>query len=316
MRNNITPTVEGGLLTAIAVVLGLASVYVPVFGVVIEFFLAVPIVVLTVRQGVGKGFMSVGVSFLLLSMFVGPLLSSRIALSFGICGLVLGFCILKNFDAVKCFLSTLVAAFVAQIIAVAILTAFMGINVMETQLDMVKESFDQSFRMYESMGIEKAEIDEARDRVEPTLKLLSYLMPVLLLCMALINTVACWLTAHWIFPKLRLKIPELPAFKYWKFPQVFMYIAAFSLIGLYWGGTREITLLYEISVNCLVFAMVVGVIQGFSLMSFFADRHNVSKFMRRLIFLILILNMMLLEIVAFTGLFDMIFDYRKRFSGD
>ena len=314
MGRNITPTVEGGLLTAIAVILGLMSVYVPVFGVVMEFFLAVPIVVLTVRQGTGKGFMAVLVSFLLLSMLTGPVLASRIALSFGICGLVFGYCILQNFGAVKSFIITLVSAFVSQIVAVGILTVFMGINVMETELNLIQESFDQSFQMYESMGMGKEQIDEAKSQVAPTLELLSHLMPVLLLMLALINTIACKLTSQWIFPKIGMKeISTFPQFREWKFPVAFMYIAAFSFIGMYWGFTREWTLIYEISINLLIFAMIVGAVEGFALMSFFADRHNVSKFMRRLIFFILILNMTLLEIVAFTGLFDMIFDYRKRF---
>ena len=53
-------------------------------------------------------------------------------------------------------------------------------------------------------------------------------------------------------------------------------------------------------------------IQGLSVFSFAADRYNVSKFLRRLIFAMIILNMMFMQIAAFVGLFDMIFDYRKK----
>ena len=297
---------------AIAVVLGLISVYVPVIGIIVEFFLAVPIAVITVRQGTGKGFSALIVSFLLLSMFSGPLLAARIALSFSVCGLIMGYCLRKNFGAVKLFFATLVTAFIAQIIAVLMLTAVLGIDVMGTQLDMVKESFDESFKMYETMGVAKVEIDEARAQLEPTIKLLSYLMPTLLLLMALINTVACYLTAHWIFPKLQIKIPGMPPFNEWRFPIIFLYITAFAMIGIYWGGTREWNFLYTVSVNAVIFAMGFGLVQGFSLLSYLADKYNISKFFRRVIFIILILNFMFLEIVAFTGLFDMAFDYRKK----
>ena len=153
MQSKLSPTVEGGLLTAITVILGLASTFLPIIGVVIEFFCAVPIVVLTVRQGLKKGFLALIASFLILSMFIGVILSMRIALSFGICGLVLGYCVRKNFDAVKCFLATFASAAVAQVIAIAILTFAMGINLMETEMTSVKEMFEEVFKTYEAAGV-------------------------------------------------------------------------------------------------------------------------------------------------------------------
>ncbi|MBQ9479290.1 MAG: DUF2232 domain-containing protein, partial [Selenomonadaceae bacterium] len=55
-------------------------------------------------------------------------------------------------------------------------------------------------------------------------------------------------------------------------------------------------------------------VQGLSLMSFAADHFKLSKLIRRLLFLVVLLNGMLLQAVAFTGLFDMYFDYRKRLA--
>lgn len=313
MKSNVTPLVEGGLLTAIAVILGLATVYLPILGLAIEFFCAVPIVVLTFRQGEGKGLMSLTVSFVLLAMFVGPILAMRIALSFGICGLILGYCLRRGLGAVKCFVATLVTAFIAQVIAIGLLTTAMGINVMETEISAVKESFEQTFQMYESMGVDQETISQARAQVEPTLQLLGFLMPTILMLMAVFNALACYLTSQWIFKKLRLKFAEpMPPFAEWRFPIIFLYVAAFSILGVYWGGTRGWDLLYTISINATFISMTVGLLQGLSLLSCLADRYNVSKLVRRIIFVIIILNMMTLEIVAFTGLFDMIFDYRKK----
>lgn len=317
MNSRITPTVEGGLLTAIAVILGLASIYLPILGLFVEFFCAVPIVILTVRQGAGKGFLSLVASFLILTMFVGPLLSMRIALSFGICGLVLGYCIEKNFGTVKCFIATFVTAFFAQIVAIAILTFVMGVNVMETELSSVQEMFDESFKMYETMGMDKQSIDEIRAQVAPTLELMSYLMPFLLAIMGLLNAVTCYLTSKWIFAKLRIKFVEpLPPFAEWRFPRIFLYLVAFSAIGVYWGATREWMLLYTVAVNVSFFATGIGFIQGLAVLSATADRFNVSKFWRRLLFIVIIFNMFFIELVSFTGLFDMVFDYRKKFRND
>lgn len=315
MSSRVTPTVEGGLLTAIAVILGLAATYLPVVGVFVEFFCAVPIVVLSVRQGAAKGALALVASFLILSMFIGPLLAMRIALSFGVCGLVLGYCVSKGFSAVKCFVATLIAAFFAQVVAVAIVTFVMEVNVLEMELSGVQEAFEDSFKMYETMGVDKQAIEELRGQVAPTLQLMGYLMPFLLALMGLLNAIICYVTSRWIFTKLRMKFVEpLPEFAAWRFPKIFLYMVAFAVIGVYWGATREWTLLYTISVNVSFVATGIGFVQGLAVLSAVAEHFKVSKFWRRLVFVVIILNMLFIEIVAFTGLFDMVFDYRKRLS--
>ena len=315
--SKVTPTVEGGLLTAITVILGLAAVYLPIFGAFVEFFCGVPIVVLTVRQGVKRGAISLASSLILLTIFVGPLLSMRIALSFGLCGLVLGICMARGLDTVKSFLATLGAAFIAQIFAVGILMLALDVNPMDVELKAVQEAFDESFKMYEEMGVDQAAIAQLREQVAPSIELIKYLLPMILLIMAVINAAACYLTAKWIFQKLRMKFLEpLPPFHEWRFPITFLYLASFAILGVYWGSTRGLELLYTISVNAAFFAMSVGLLQGLAVLSCVAEHYNVSTWLRRVIFVIIILNMLTIQIVAVTGMFDMIFDYRKKFSDE
>ena len=312
MGRGITPTIESGLLVAITVIIGLVTVYVPIIGMFAEFFCAVPLAVLTARQGAGKGLTALVVTFILLSMLISPVLAIRLALSFGICGVILGWCVQKNFGAAKIFLSTLMVASAAQVFTLGLLIVLMDINLIDTQIEMVRESFDESFAMYESMGVEKERIAEAKTQVEPALQTLAFLMPTLIMLTALINTLAVWFTARWIFPKLQLKLPTMPPFVEWKFPAIFCYTTIIGGLGIYWGLTRSWTGIYEISLNLLIVSALVGLVQGFSLLSFIFDRYKVSKFMRRFLYVLFVLNMFFLQLVAVTGLIDMLFDYRKR----
>ena len=313
MRKSITPTIEGGLLVAITVIMGLVTVYVPILGMLVEFFCAVPLAVLTTRQGAGKGLTALVVTFMLLSILISPLLAARIALSFGICGVALGWCIRKNFGAVKIFLITLIVASAAQVVSLTLLLAIMDVNFIEMQIDMVRESFDESFKLYESMGVEQARIAEAKSRVEPMLQMMMFLMPTLIMLSALINTLAVWFTSKWIFPKLQMKLPTFPPFAEWKFPSLFMYLAIVSWLGLYWGFTRGWTNIYEIALNLTIVSMLIGLVQGLSLLSYIFDRYKISKLVRRLLYVLIFLNMLFIQLVAITGLVDMLFDYRKKF---
>ena len=312
MGKSVTPTVEGGLLVAITIILGLITVYVPILGMFAEFFCAVPVAVLTARQGAGKGLTALVVTFILLSMLISPVLSLRLTLSSGTCGVALGWCVRKNFDAIRIFLFTLITASAAQVLSIALLLFVMDINVIEMQLDVLRESFSESFQMYESMGVDKERIAATQEQVEPMLEFLALLIPTLITISALVTATAIWLAAHWIFPKLQIKIPTLPPFAQWKFPAAFFYTALIGGLGLYWGLTRGWTNIQEISINLLIISGLIGFVQGLSLMSFIFDRYKISKLVRRFIYVILILNMLLVQLVAITGLIDMLFDYRKR----
>ncbi len=316
MGRNITPTVEGGLFVAITVIMGLVTVYVPILGMFLEFFCAVPLALLTARQGAGKGLTALVVAFILLAILISPLLAARIVLSFGICGVALGWCVKKNFGAVRIFLTTLIVASAAQVLSLWLLLVIMDVNFIETQVEMVRESFNESFAMYEGMGVDKARINEAKSQVEPALQTLTFLMPTLLMLSALINSVAVWFTSKWIFPKLQMKLPTMPPFAEWKFPALFFYTGIIGGLGIYWGLTRGWTEIYEISLNLTIVSMIIGLVQGLALLSFIFDRYKISKIMRRIFYVILVLNMFLLQLVAITGLVDMLFDYRKRLFKD
>lgn len=313
MRRSVTPTIEGGLLAAITVIIGLIAVYIPILGMFAEFFCAVPLAILTARQGVGKGLTALFVTFILLSILISPIHAARLVLTFGICGVVLGWCVRKNFGAVKIFILTLMVSSAAQIFMLFLMIFVLDLNLIDTQIEMLRESFDSSFAMYESMGVDPAQIKEAKSQVEPAIQMFVLIIPTLIMLTALLNTLAVWFTTKLIFPKLQLKLPSMPPFAEWKFPEVFAFTATFAALGIYWGFTRGWTVIYEISLNTLIISATVGLVQGFSLLSATLDRYNVSKFARRFLYVLLILNAFFLQLVAITGLADMIFDYRKRF---
>ena len=94
---------------------------------------------------------------------------------------------------------------------------------------------------------------------------------------------------------------------------LFPYLFAFSLIGIYWGATRDIAWLYQAALNGYLIAFVAGLVQGISLVQFLMQRFGLSLFVRILIYAFIALNGFLTQIISWTGLFDIAFDYRKKF---
>ncbi|MBE8955030.1 MAG: YybS family protein [Quinella sp. 2Q5] len=313
MVRNVTPTIEGGLLVAITVIMCLAAAYVPVLGILVEIFCAVPMAVLTARQGAGKGFTALIVATILLAILIGPLQAVLLMTGSGLCGYALGWCVRKNFSAVKIFLTVLIVSSVAQIFMFALWMLVMDIS-LETQLKMLHEFLDEGLTLAGQMGwLDQSQVPEAKAQVGAQLDSFVFLLPMLVLMSALLNAAVVWFTSKWIFPKLQMKLPSFPPFAEWKFPSVFLYMAAFGAIGMYWGFTRGWTELYGLSLNVTFAALLTGLVQGLSLVSFVMDRYSVSKVLRWILYLLIVFNAFLSQLVALTGLIDMLFDYRKKF---
>ena len=312
MNNKITPLVEGGLLAAITAILGLAATFLPIVGLIVEFFCPIPIVILTVRQGLKIGAAAVVASFLLTLIFMGPVLAIRLVLNFSLCGLVLGQCLRLKLNAVKCFVPTFIMACASQIVILIMFMAIMGVDLIGENMQLIRDSFNDAFKVYEEIGVDPQIINQSKEMVEPIARLIGLLTPIILFLVALINTACSYALTKWIFKKLNMKFAEpLPPFTQWRFPVAFVYLAAFAGIGIYWGEKLSAGGLYFISMNALFIACIIGLIQGLSLLTFIADKYNVSKLVRRIIFVVMLLNFLLLQVVAFAGLFDMVFDYRK-----
>ena len=312
MNSTVKKTVEGGLLAAVTVILCLGAIYLPVVGVFIEFFCSVPIAILVVRQGEKIGLAAAFVSLALLFIFVGPIMAVRVTLMFSMCGVIFGACLRRGLTATKSFLPLLIMSFLAQIISVVMISVVLGVNFADENAKAITQSFEQSFALYKSMGVDPAELGYTEETIGQTVEMIVALTPLILFLVALLNAIGTYVVTRIIFRKLHMKFPApmLP-FSQWRFSIFFVYLAAFAGIGLYWGETREISLLYFVSLNGLLFALLIGLIQGFSLITFLMNRYKLSKILRGLIVIVLVVNFFLLQVVAMVGLFDVLFDYRK-----
>lgn len=312
MNNNVRKLVEGGLLAAVTVILCLGAIYLPVIGVFLEFFCSVPIAVLTVRQGEKIGLASVFVSLILLFIFVGPIMAVRVTLMFGMCGLIFGACLRRGLNATKSFIPLLIMSFVAQIISVVMLSVLLDINFSTENSKVITESLERSLKIYESMGIDTSAMGYSKENIEQLVNLITILTPLILFFVALINAVGTYVVTRIIFRKLRMKFPApMPPFSQWRFSIFFVYLTIFSGLGLYWGETRQIALLYFVAMNGIFFGAFVGLIQAFALATFIMDHYKLSKILRGIIFFFVIINILLLQVIAIIGLFDILHDYRK-----
>ena len=243
--------------------------------------------------------MAVLVSGVIMALLIEPMISLRMVLSFGPTGLMLGYAFRHGWSGAQAFGTTLVASVAGKLLTFGLLFLLTSVNPLNMQMDVMQQSFDQTFAVYEQMGLDKAAIDASRAQVQEALTYLNLLLPFIVGVMGLLDAAVAYIIGSRVLQRL---------------PQFFLYLLGFALVGIYWGGSREIQPLYQAAFNLNMVAMGAGVIQGLSLMSYAMDRFRVGKVMRVCLYAFVLLGGVLVQILAFTGLFDMLFDYRRRFG--
>lgn len=313
---DIKALTEGGLLTALTVIFGLMSVYLPVIGMVAVFIWPLPIVVLVVRHGVKTGVLSTLSAGIILAVLIEPMVSLRMILGFALPSLVLGYGFKNNWSAGKNLLLSLGVSIVSMLMALLLLFTVTGINPLSMQVDSLKEAFDYSIDFYANMGLNEAELQEQRDVLEYSFKLVSMMMPLVVLTSSLLVTWLNFVIGGAILRRLGHNVPTLPVFNQWRLPRIIAYAMGFALVGLYWGTTHDMELVFQAAINLYFLASMAGFIQGASLLCSITDHFKLPRIFFWLIVIFLFFSGITAQILSFIGIADIIFDYRRRMTAN
>lgn len=315
-ENRVHSLTEGGVLAAVTVVMALVGVYVPILGMIAILLWPLPVIVLIVRHGLRWGVMAVVVASLLTAAIVEPSTALRLAIAFGPVGLALGLGYRRGWSGVKLFTVSMVVSMIAKVAGLLLVFFLTGIEPFSGQFAMMDESFAQAADMYRSMGMSEEQIAASEQNFVQNMNLVKLLVPLIVVMMGLMDTMINYIVGGKILTRLGETVPTFPPFMEWRMPSAFLYAFCLSLIGVYFGSTRDIPLLYKASYNVIMACTLVGLVQGISLYQYIMNYYRWSKIVRGILLVLIFMNGILLQIFSFVGLLDTVFDYRKRyFSG-
>ena len=314
MENHTVPLTRGALLAALSVLFGLGAVYLPLIGALLTLVFAVPLIILTKLHGLSPGIMASLVTVLLLGLLMEPLIAVRLGVAFIPPALVIGVGFHREWSAPRTFISAFLVSTLSKVASIALIFAITDVNPMEMELGAIKESFQAAFHTYEAMGVDGAALDEARKQIDDSMSLVNILIPTIILLMGLLDTAVAYMTANGIMRRMGLAKQKFPPFSEWRLPVGFLYLMGFAMVGIYWGSTREMEWLYVLSMNANILALFAGLLQGFSLIAYVGARYRIGKVWQGFFMVLIMMNGILAQVTAFAGLFDMAFDYRRRFS--
>lgn len=312
MIRKTSAMVEAGILAAVAIVMALISMYVPVLGAFVNFLWPLPIVVCGCRHGFKWSVMTLLVATVIIAMVISPINAFFLAAIFGLLGLILGECMRRHLPPMQMMLYGSVGAVLALIINIVLSFLVLGIDPIEMMFTSFHESLGQLAAYYREHGMGEEEIKKIVDGYAEMLRMMRIIMPgAFLLCapvMAFINYIA----AKKILTKLGESFTDLPPFIMLQVPGWVLWPYGISLLAVtYFYQTDQSSWLYTLSVNVQTVCSFVLVLQGIVLLYWFVETKGKPRWWANLATLLLFAIPLFSQIMVYVGAFDMVFDFRK-----
>lgn len=312
MIHKTSAMVEAGIMAAIAIVMALIIMYVPVLGVFVNFLWPLPIVICGCRHGLKWSIMTLLVATIIIAMLMSPINAFFLAAIFGLLGLILGECMRRQLSPMKLMLYGSVGGIIALVLNIVLSFLVLGIDPINMMFTSFDESLVQLAEYYREHGMSEADIKTSIDSYKEMFRMMRIIMPgAFFLCapvMAFVNYIA----AKKILVKLGESFENFPDFVLLKVPKWVLWPYCISLLAVtYFYQTDQSSWMYNISVNVQTVCSFVLVFQGIVLLYWFVDTRKKPRWWANIGMLLLFAIPIFSQIMVYVGAFDLVFDFRK-----
>ncbi|GEM_PF-728109 len=310
-QTNTRPTVEAGIMSAIAIVFALISTYVPVLGVFVTFLWPVPIILLGVRHGFCWSVMATVVAGILSAILITPLRAAHIVIGFGLVGLVFGHAFRNGFGAFRTILWGSVVSLISNLALMGLTFLVMGINPLNLQVETMEKAMVEAIELYRGFGMKETALSQMQEQFKMMMTMFKMLLPALIALSAVFMTYLNFILARAVLRKLGHPTPSFPPFKEWTLPRETLYVVVLSVGALFFNQYLQSELLGKIAVNVLGGTAIFLFGQGLALFYFLADKYNLSRLIRNIILIMILTTSFLQTALVFAGIYDLAVNFRQ-----
>lgn len=304
--------VEAGILAAIAVVMSLIGVYVPVLGTLINFVWPLPIVVCGCRHGLRYSVMALLVSAVLIAAVISPIQAFFLCAIFGVMGLILGECMRRHLPPLRLMFFGSLGAGLAFVINIALCFLVLGVNPIEMIFSSFNDSLSFVEEFYRSHNFSSEQVQASLNNYKDMLRLMRIIMPAAFLlsapCFAFINYQA----AKAIMVKLGDSFPPFPPFRNLVVPTWVLYPFVLSLFAVtYFYREGQQGWPYLLAVNIQTLTSFLLLFQAIVLLYWYCQTKGKPTWWANLGTCLVLFVPILGQLMICLGAFDMVADFRK-----
>jgi uncharacterized protein YybS (DUF2232 family) len=300
---------EGALFLAIFAVLLLMTLYLPVIGVIINLFLALPFIMFAAKYD-RKSTVVFLIGAILISLVVGTLLSIPLTLSYGLTGVVIGDFIRERKSRLASYISGSIVFLITLVVEYAITVSFFEIDIIKDSIKMLEQSLAQSIDILKSLG--QAPNEAVIKQFETGIQMMDTLIPSLFVISSLVLVLLIQLVSFPIAKRFGVEVLKWKPFRQLTFPKsllwyyliaVLISVVVHSETGTYW---------YSVLINVSFILQLCMLLQGLSFVFFITYMKKLPSFIPILTAIFMFIIPIVLYIIRILGIIDLGFDLRKR----
>jgi uncharacterized protein YybS (DUF2232 family) len=307
---NVRKLTEGAMLLAVFTVLLLLTIYIPVAGVVVNLFLAIPFILFATKNE-GKSTIVFLIASILLSTIVGSLISIPLVLIYGITGAVIGYLIRKGKDRNIIFIVSTLVVLVNIIGGYAVSVAFFNINFINDMIHIMRESLNSSAEMLKNFGQEK-EATKLIKQFNEVLDLVHTLVPTIFVAIALFIALLIQLVSFPIIKRFGVKVEKSKSFKDICLPKSTLWYLLITLLASMIVTPDKGTFLFTVLLNLTYLLLLLMIFQGYTFLFYYFDHIGISKSIAIVLAIVSFMIPVFLYIIGILGIIDLGFDLRKQ----
>ncbi len=308
-RNNKTKAfTESVLITAIMtiyILLGLHSI--PIIGILFP----IPFIVLGIRNGIKHSILSILVSGLIVGILQDPYTGVFILIIFVPLSITLTHLIKKEKSPQDILVISTIVSLISYLIAIRLLGRISGIN-FTNQID---ETFKQALKMQidvmKDMGLSSYEMYKTEGLLKNAFDYMALIVPSIVITFSLFTSYLNYLISSSILKRLGYRDLTIPKFSQFRLPGNIILGTIIIFLGSSLLKRFEIFYYETIFINVTVLAAFIFFLQGLAVISYLLNKINLSRILKTIIMLVIVIFIPLGGFISILGLLDAIFNFRK-----
>lgn len=309
-NKNTQAIVEGAMLSGIAVIIAIASAYIPFLSFLYVVF-PVPIAVIGYRHGLKISLLSLIVASVIIAILSGPL-SLLGTMGLGSIGIGIGYFQKLRVSPVTTLFGAFFIGLFSMLLSLWIASKIAGINVVSQNIDAFRQAMQLNIEIYKKMGIQGQALQDINVLMQNMLAMLKMLMPFIIIASVFIVVFINYLVTNMVLKRLGYKdVATLPPFSTWIMPKSAAIIfSLFIIAGIFVKAETVGQDVVHVINNFLAIGFVAFFIDGLSLATFYMKKAGMNRFFKTIIFIMLLFYGYFNMLVFLIGLLDAGLDFR------
>lgn len=306
---NTRKITEGAVLLAVFAVLLLVVMYVPILRYLSILVLPLPFIIYTVKYGLKSSLLFL-LSSILLSIIVAAIVIPA-AFSYGILGLVIGYCIKEKKSRTFLYIASTLSLTITILLVYLVSMVFLNMNVIKNMIYASEATLMETVDMLEKLGQEfPAGFDEM---INLAFDLFTALLPTFLIITSFVLIYLILIVCSPILKRFEMALPRRVHFREWHLPQNIIWYFLVIMLTNFFTPVSFDSIFFIAMINLTFMLLLLFGIQGLSFVFYFAYNKGIAKAVP----IIVIISIFFLFpigylLIILLGIMDIGFDMRQR----